>query len=98
MEKLRDVNINTYDPTQWTDGQGHPINAANLNKIETALASNVSNCAAVHDNVVNVNNDLNKTKENLTAVDKKVDDLTLKTFLDKDGDFIIDAGELKDSQ
>lgn len=97
MAKL-EATIKSYEKTQWINGNSPALNADNLNKIEQAIANNVDNCKSVHKDIDAVNNDLNTTKENLTAVDEKVDKLTLQTFLDKDGTFVIDAGELKDSQ
>lgn len=96
MAKLT-ATIKDYTVTKWANGTSPALNADNLNKIEEAIVNNVNNCESVHKDVESVNNDLNTTKEKLTAVDETVTNLTLQTFLDKDGEFTIDAGELKDN-
>ena len=41
--------MSAYQPTEWKDGQsgGTPINASNLNKIETGLVEALNNRVAV---------------------------------------------------
>ena len=93
-EELKTVN--KYDKTPWKDGSTPAIDADHLNKIEQGI-SDVTEATNNSIGAVNqLNENVTSLDTNLTAVNNRIDSLTLSNINDQTADIIIlDGGEQK---
>ena len=98
-EELKQVaTVNKYDPTTWNNGATPAIDADHLNKIEQGI-SDVTEATNKSIGAVNkLNENVTSLDTNLTAVNNRIDSLTLLNLNDLDpkvGIVVLDGGEQK---
>ena len=105
MSTTRLSTIPEYVPTTWRDGIGEPINAKNLNKLETAIMSstdainatidicnsNVNNLQDISDEVLKNSKDITTLTNNITTLTKDIDDIN-KTSINSSDTLILKCG------
>ena len=95
-EELKTVN--KYDQTTWTNGSTPAIDADHLNKIERGISA-VTEATNNSIGAVNkLNENVTSLDTNLTAVNNRIDLLTLLNLNDLDpkvGIVVLDGGEQK---